>query len=208
MRSTPTSDNNSKQMPIMERDGIAHKIISVFLRMGEFACAIIVLGLLSRFVYVIDAANASIDGRIIYTMVTAGIATVFTMCMCPPFDVLFLSFPFDFVLFIMWLVAFCLLETVCLISGPLQSCKGIELNISGQRTGINTCSSSWYYNYWGYYWGGFWRTAPIGTVGINGAGCSQWRTVLAFSFIALSLHILSGILVSVHRIPQFQEHIT
>jgi hypothetical protein len=65
-----------------------------------------------------------------------------------------------------------------------------------QKTGSSTCSARWYYNYWGYYWGRFWRVGPIGTVSINGAGCAQWRTVLAFSFIAWFLHLLSGILVS------------
>jgi hypothetical protein len=63
-----------------------------------------------------------------------------------------------------------------------------------QKTGSSTCSARWYYNYWGYYWGRFWRVGPIGTVSINGAGCAQWRTVLAFSFIAWFLHLLSGIL--------------
>lgn len=65
-----------------------------------------------------------------------------------------------------------------------------------QKTGSHTCSSRWYYDYWGYYWGRFWRVGPIGTVNIDTAGCAQWRTVLAFSFIAWFLHFMSGILVS------------
>lgn len=68
--------------------------------LGELVCAVIAL------------AGASADGRIIYTMVIAGIAIVCSFFLCPPFDTLFLSFPFDFVLFVMWLVAFCLLKTV------------------------------------------------------------------------------------------------
>jgi len=156
-----------------ERHGTAHRIISVLLRLGQFACGIIVLGLLSRFCYLVGLADVSVDGRIIYAMVTAGIAVIFSLFLCAPFNILFLSFPFDFILFIMWLVVFCLLET---------------------KTGTDTCSSSWYYNYWGYYWGRFWRVGPIGRVRVGSTGCPQWRTVLAFSFIALFLHLLSGIL--------------
>ncbi|KAH7112778.1 hypothetical protein B0J13DRAFT_631410 [Dactylonectria estremocensis] len=153
--------------------GTAHKIVSVILRIGEFCCAVIVLGLLSRFCYLISIAQESADGRIVYAMVVAGIGIVYSFFLCPPFKSLFLSFPFDFVLFVMWLVAYCLLQT---------------------KTGSHACSGSWYYNYWGYYWGRFWRVGPIGTVNINGAGCAQWKTVLAFSFIAWFLHLTSGIL--------------
>jgi hypothetical protein len=69
-----------------------------------------------------------------------------------------------------------------------------------QRTGTHNCSARWYYDYWGYYWGRFWRVGPIGTVTIDGAGCAQWRTVLAFSFIAWFLHLMSGILVGHFRV--------
>lgn len=94
------------------RTGTPHKIVSVILRFGEFASAVIVLGILSRFCYLISIAQASADGRIIYAMVVAGISIVYSFFFCPPFKSLFLGFPFDFVLFIMWLVAYCLLQTV------------------------------------------------------------------------------------------------
>ncbi|KAH6876839.1 hypothetical protein B0T10DRAFT_413931 [Thelonectria olida] len=153
--------------------GTAHKVVSVILRLVEFASAIIVLGILCRFCYLISIAQEDADGRIIYAMVVAGIGIIYSFFFCPPFKSLFLSFPFDFVLFVMWLVAYCLLQT---------------------KTGGHTCSARWYYDYWGYYWGRFWRVGPVGTVNINGAGCAQWRTVLAFSFIAWFLHFTSGIL--------------
>ncbi|KAH8645950.1 hypothetical protein BGZ61DRAFT_377033 [Ilyonectria robusta] len=153
--------------------GTAHKVVSVILRIGELCCAVIVLGLLSRFCYLISIAQESADGRIVYAMVVGGIGIIYSFFFCPPFKSLFLSFPFDFVLFVMWLVAYCLLQT---------------------RTGSHTCSSRWYYDYWGYYWGRFWRVGPVGTVSIDRAGCAQWRTVLAFSFIAWFLHVTSGIL--------------
>ncbi|KAH7111941.1 hypothetical protein B0J13DRAFT_270210 [Dactylonectria estremocensis] len=157
----------------MARSGGAHKIASVILRFLEFCCAVIVLGLLSRFVYLVGIAGVHCDGRIIYAIVVASIGTAYSILLCAPFDALFLSFPFDFVLFVMWLVAYCLLQS---------------------RTGGHTCSANWYYNYWGYYWGRFWTVGPIGRVNISGAGCAQWRTVLAFSCIAWFLHLLSGIL--------------
>ncbi|EEU33767.1 uncharacterized protein NECHADRAFT_89158 [Fusarium vanettenii 77-13-4] len=158
----------------MASSGTGHKVASVILRFLELACGAIVLGLLGRFCYLVDeATNVSVDGRIIYAMVVAGITIVYSILVFAPFDILFMSFPFDFVLFIMWLVAFCLLET---------------------RTRSHICSAGWYYNYWGYYWGRFWRVGPVGRVNINGAGCSQWRTVIAFSIIAWVLFIISSIL--------------
>ncbi|KAI5456217.1 hypothetical protein BGZ63DRAFT_367600 [Mariannaea sp. PMI_226] len=157
----------------MARDGVAHKVVSVILRLFELCCAIIVLGILSRFAYEINLAGVDMDGRLIYTMVVAGIAIVYSIFFCPPFDTLFVGFAFDFILFIMWLVAYCLLQS---------------------RTAGQSCSAGWYVNYWGYYWGHFWTLGPAGTVRINSAGCGEWRTVLAFSFIAWFLHLLSGIL--------------
>ncbi|KAH6870926.1 hypothetical protein B0T10DRAFT_533697 [Thelonectria olida] len=96
----------------MADSGAVHKIVSV---VGN-----------------LTIAGVNMDGRLVYTMVVAGIGIVYSICFCPPLDALFTGFPFDFILFIMWLVAFCLLET--------------------------------------------------------------WRTVLAFSFIAWFLHLISGIL--------------
>lgn len=92
--------------------GKSHKVVSVFLRLGELCSAIIVLGILSRFTYLLSVAQVHADGRIVYAMVTAGIGILFSLLFCPPFDSLFMSFPFDFIMWIMWLVAFCLLETV------------------------------------------------------------------------------------------------
>ncbi|KAH7211362.1 hypothetical protein DER44DRAFT_859542 [Fusarium oxysporum] len=158
----------------MANSGGGHKVASVILRFLELACGAIVLGLLGRFCYLInETSNVSVDGRIIYAMVVAGMTIVYSIVVFAPIDVLFMAFPFDFILFIMWLIAFCLLET---------------------RTRGNFCRAGWYYNYWGYYWGRFWRVGPVGTVNINGAGCSQWRTVVAFSIIAWVLHFISGFL--------------
>jgi hypothetical protein len=152
----------------MKNTGTTHKVISVILRFIQFASAVIVLGVLGHFVHLLDDNDGNTDGRIIYAMVVAGIGIVYSLLFIAPVDKLFLSFPADFVLFIMWLVAFCLLQ---------------------DRTGTENCTSGWYYNYWGYYWVG-----PVSSAGINGSGCAEWRTVLAFSFIACFFHVFSGIL--------------
>jgi len=113
----------------MAETGVAHKVISVILRLFEFASAIIVLGLLSRFCYLISIAQVNADGRIIYAMVVAGISIIYSFFFCPPFKSLFLGFPFDFVLFVMWLVAYCLLQTVWL-SPPTVSCYSLVKTIN------------------------------------------------------------------------------
>lgn len=96
----------------MSDTGTAHKIVSVILRFLEFCCAVIVLGILSRFCYVLSIQQVDADGRIIYAMVVAGIGIIYSFFFCPPFKTLFLGFPFDFVMFVMWLIAYCLLQTV------------------------------------------------------------------------------------------------
>ncbi|KPM35103.1 hypothetical protein AK830_g11470 [Neonectria ditissima] len=162
-------------MAYRDRGG-AHKVLSVILRLGQFSCAVIVLEILSRFAYLISIREAHADGRVVYTMVVAGITIPYSIMFCLPFDALFMIFPMDFLSWIMWLVAFCLLAT---------------------KSHAGSCSSSWYYDYWGYYWGRFWHDGPSGDVShatINRAGCSQWRTVLAFTFILSFAYLLSGIL--------------
>jgi hypothetical protein len=188
----------------MGKTGTTHKVISVILRFIQFASAVIVLGVLGHFVHLLDDNDGNTDGRIIYTMVVAGIGIVYSILFIAPVDKLFLSFPADFVLFIMWLVAFCLLQDV---SRSTTLCFALTLHLAlhqtikeprmqdtdiEQRTGTENCTSGWYYNYWGYYWVG-----PVNNAGINGSGCAEWRTVLAFSFIACFFHVFSGILVSI-----------
>lgn len=96
----------------MAESGVAHKVISVILRLSELASAIIVLGILSRLTYLVGIAGDSVDGRIIYVIVVASLGIMYSIMFCAPFKSLFLGFPFDFVMFVMWLVAYCLLQTV------------------------------------------------------------------------------------------------
>ncbi|KAL2133763.1 hypothetical protein VTI74DRAFT_1745 [Chaetomium olivicolor] len=155
--------------------GGVSRIALAAMRVWQFICSVIVLGILARFLRVLSEAGAARDGRIIYGIIVASISTLFALVFMAPFMCSFLAFPFDFALFIMWLVLFCLLIT---------------------RTGAHTCSAPWFRNYWGYYWGGWWRRRPFvnGPADIANAGCGHWRTVLAFSFMALVAFFVSAIL--------------
>lgn len=130
----------------MAKSSNGHKVASVILRFLELACGAIVLGLLGRFCHLVDeASDVSVDGRIIYAMVVAGITIVYSIVVFAPIDILFMAFPFDFILLIMWLIAFCLLETVrtpccSLMDGNLSFlCYNRELGaISAVRDGTIT----------------------------------------------------------------------
>lgn len=92
--------------------GVASKAIHVILRLAQLFFSVIVLGLLANFIRQLNQAGAHKDGRIIYTLVVACISTLFSIVFIAPFMYAFLAFPFDIVLSIMWLIAFCLLASV------------------------------------------------------------------------------------------------
>ncbi|KAM7196915.1 hypothetical protein V8F20_006882 [Naviculisporaceae sp. PSN 640] len=155
--------------------GTTSKVCHVILRVWELICSVIVLGLVAHFVHILNDAGVSNDSRVVYTLVLASISTLYTLVFMPPLHYAFLAFPADFVLFVAWMVAFGLLAN---------------------RTGGDTCGSYWYWSYWGYYWGGWW-TNPFNVFGPNDirwTGCSQWRSVLAFSFLVSITYLLSFIL--------------
>jgi len=155
--------------------GTGSKLCSVILRIGELCCSVIVVALLGRFFYLLRLApDWSTDGRLVYAEVIAALSIVFSIILMPPLKYSFYAWPLDAVLFICTIVAFGLLAA---------------LN--------NSCSSYWYWNYWGYYWGRFWTVAPrvaitAGTV--NNAGCGSWRSILAFLFMGAMAWLLSAIL--------------
>ncbi|KAL2270647.1 hypothetical protein VTJ83DRAFT_18 [Remersonia thermophila] len=155
--------------------GAGSKVGLVIFRVWQIVCAAVVLGILSRFLYLINEAGAWRDGRVIYGIITGSISLVFSILFIAPFLYAFLGFPMDFVLWIMWLVLFSLLAA---------------------RTTGGRCNSYWYYDYWGYYWGRWWLTPVIvtGPGDIEWAGCSYWRTVLAFSFLAMIGYLGTAIL--------------
>ncbi|KAK1749785.1 hypothetical protein QBC47DRAFT_354510 [Echria macrotheca] len=153
--------------------GTASRALSVLLRLGELASGAIVLGLLGRLFYLLDNAGVSDpSARLVYAVVIASLTILASLVLLPPLAYSFWLFPVDWFFFAAWLAAFIALETL---------------------TGTDTCSSDWYNTYWGYYWGRWYLVGPVG-IDVNWAGCSAWKTVLAFSFIASITFLLSGIL--------------
>ncbi|KAJ4392717.1 hypothetical protein N0V91_011295 [Didymella pomorum] len=151
--------------------GTGSKIASVLFRCGALCSAIIVVALLGRFFYLLNLANASANGRLIYAEVISVLEIIFSVLLIVPARYSFYAFPIDVVFFICSIVAFGLLA---------------DLNSS--------CTSSWYYNYWGFYWGRFWRVPNVTVAAIGSEGCQTWRTVLAFLFLGAMSWMLSAIL--------------
>jgi len=186
--------------------GSTSKVCAVILRVWELVCSAVVLGIVARFVDRINDAGVGNDSRLIYTLVLASISTLYSILFMPPFLYNFLAFAADFILFIMWMVAFGLLANVSIHHRPCRVRMERTNPGRSQRSATNTCNSYWYWNYWGYYWGG-WYYNPIvvnGPADIAYSGCSQWRAVLAFSFMASITFLLSAILVSF--LPPFFIH--
>jgi len=94
--------------------GKVSKGVHVVLRVLEFACSVLVIGLLARFLHLTAMAgiSPSSEGRIVYALVIACISTVYALLFSPPLTYAFMAFPADLLLFTAWLVAFCLLVTV------------------------------------------------------------------------------------------------
>jgi len=148
--------------------GTAHKVVSACLRVLEFCCASIVLGLLARFTYLLNQLDGPNDSRIIYTLSMSAISVFLTLILIPPVKYSFYCFPLDFSLFVCWITCFALLQDL---------------------SGTTACSSSWFTSYWTVYWNG----SSVGSV-ITSPGCSQWRAVLGFSFIVAFVWLSSGFL--------------
>ncbi|KAK0622018.1 hypothetical protein B0T17DRAFT_535676 [Bombardia bombarda] len=161
--------HNDSSSPHRDKGG-ASRAASVFFRIGELLCGAVVLGLVGRLLYLVDVGGSDPNPRIVYTAVIAAVTIVLSLVFMPPLAYAFYAFPVDALLFVAWLVAFCLLETL---------------------TGMDYCNSDWYRSYWGYYWGRWYRVAPVG-IDVNWTGCSAWRTVLAFTFMACVVHLLSA----------------
>ena len=93
--------------------------VSVILRLGEFVSSVILLGIVGRFLAITGDAHTSADSRLIYAIVVASMGLVFSMVLIPPFTYSFMAFPLDFIMFVLALVSFILLE---LVSFPPPVC--------------------------------------------------------------------------------------
>lgn len=112
--------------------GAGSRAALVILRIWQLICAVIVLGILARFVHFVVDAGVTRDGRVIYGLVVASLSILFAVLFIAPFMYSFMAFPADFAFFVMWLILFCLLITV---SGrqptapliPLTNCVHVQL---------------------------------------------------------------------------------
>ncbi len=92
--------------------GTASKVISVIFRLAEAVASIILLGLLGTFLGIVSNAGVYADPRVIYAIVIACMGVFLSLLFMLPFTYSFMVFPMDFVMFLLFLVAFCLLEAV------------------------------------------------------------------------------------------------
>lgn len=100
--------------------GVAARVAQPALRVFQVICSAIVLGILGHFLHELQQAGVSRDGRIIYGVVVGSISLAFALIFVLPMMYSFLAFPGDFILFVMWLVLFCLLISV----SCLERCSG------------------------------------------------------------------------------------
>jgi Membrane-associating domain len=92
--------------------GYASKAVSVFFRIAELGSAVIVAGLVGRYLSYVHDANTSAGSRVIYTIVVAGISIIASLILIIPGRFSFFMFPLDAILFILWIVSFGLLVNV------------------------------------------------------------------------------------------------
>ena len=78
-----------------------------------------------------------------------------------------------------------------------------------QLTVSGTCTSYWYWNYWGYYWGRFWYIprSAVNLALIGSIGCREWRCVLAFSLLGGFCWLASFIIVSLSEATTLIYHL-
>ena len=80
-------------------------IVSVLLRIGELICACIVVSILGTFFHYLSDAHVHASSRLIFLMSIAGISIVASFVLSPPVKYSFWAFPFDFIMFVLWVVA-------------------------------------------------------------------------------------------------------
>jgi hypothetical protein len=92
--------------------GVASKAVSVTLRVLQLISAAIVAGILGRLLHLVHTAHGHFNNRLVYAITLAGLSIFFSLCLMVPLLYSFLAFPLDLIMFILWMVAFGLLEGV------------------------------------------------------------------------------------------------
>lgn len=92
--------------------GAGSRVTSVFFHVFEIICAAVVAGTVGWYLHAVDNAGAHVNSRLVYTQATAGISLFLSLILIVPLRYSFLAFPLNFILFVMWMVAFGLLVNV------------------------------------------------------------------------------------------------
>lgn len=100
--------------------GSAHKIASTCLRVVEFGCSLIVLGIMSKFFNGLITLGGPADSRLAYAIAMGAIGAFFALVLFPPAKYSYYCFPIDFALFVCWMVCFALLVDVSIQCLPLM----------------------------------------------------------------------------------------
>jgi len=113
---------------------LAEDLVSLCLRIGELAFSATVAGLTGSYLHTQKHTSAWSKKRFIYTEVVAAIGILFSLLFLLPFAASFIHYPADFLLFILFMIAFGLLANFI---GPMHC--GSIWNWHG-ITGKATCS--------------------------------------------------------------------
>ncbi|KAF1982459.1 integral membrane protein [Aulographum hederae CBS 113979] len=113
---------------------IMSRVLSLFLRFGEFVCAAVVLGIIAYFIQQHHEFRTGPIGREIYTIVIASLSVLLALVWMIPSTHNILHYPMDFILSLAWFAAFAALVNWI---QPIE-CGGVFS--WGNITGNNYCS--------------------------------------------------------------------
>lgn len=85
---------------------IVSRLVSLFLRFGEFVSGAVVLGLVAWFLHEHDKWGVGPVAREIYTIVIASLSVVFSLFWMIPTTHSMLHYPFDLLMSAAWFAAF------------------------------------------------------------------------------------------------------
>ncbi|KAA8909775.1 membrane-associating domain-containing protein [Sphaerosporella brunnea] len=119
---------------------IAPRLLSVFLRAGELICAVIVAGIIGHYIHVQDMNGWWPGDRFIYTEVVAALSMLTALILLVPFTWALTPLPWDFVMFLLWIVSFGLL---CDYLAPLSCSWYLTWNpvYRNGQSAQDTCST-------------------------------------------------------------------
>ncbi|CAI4213845.1 unnamed protein product [Parascedosporium putredinis] len=105
------------------------RVLSPLSRLGAFISSIIVAGIGGSFLHKLNNLDFHYGSKFTYLITLAGLSIVFSLVLIAPFKFTFWAFPLDFIMFVMWMVAF-----------------GLMANLSGN------CGGAWYRWIWTFAW--------------------------------------------------------